>query len=547
LGGYVDLAKMPAKTRAAELTRLSSAGVSGVRLPLDWNRVEPEPNRFAWKADDDAVDAARAHKLDVMLVLGPCAAWAVDPAWQVPPADRPSSIPRSTKLWERYVRQAALHFKGRVRHWQVREQPNAHNFRGARSEYLKLVTTAARVLRAVDPAAVVIVSEGGSLDVAEIDRLCRSDQRSACDVLGVYLPAGPTSVPSAALAWSVLSNEVPGVAAGAQRAVWVLGSDGTLPAEVWMQQYLLAWAFGAPRLYLPAAAIDGRWLAPLSQLRYTGFLRLGPDVWALAFEDRAGPVVVAWSSASTRLRISDLAPVADATALRQASVLGDDPGEIVTGDGGAVSVSLGPRPALIRGVALAKTARKGTPSRSDVLGARPGPGPDSSLPVFVDYNRSDSPERGLYNRQLRARPGGRVDEEMHNGRVCLRTRIGADTRKRDENNPWVYFDVDERWLYFARGATPVAVTVECDASYLGKEKLGFNIMYDSTTGYRFSRWQWVEPGSGWRSYRVELPDVSFADRDGYDFRININGSKQDLWISSVRVEKLRADPRLVKR
>jgi hypothetical protein len=140
-----------------------------------------------------------------------------------------------------------------------------------------------------------------------------------------------------------------------------------------------------------------------------------------------------------------------------------------------------------------------------------------------------------------------VDEEMHNGRVCLRTRIGADTRKRDENNPWVYFDVDERWLYFARGATPVAVTVECDASYLGKEKLGFNIMYDSTTGYRFSRWQWVEPGSGWRSYRVELPDVSFADRDGYDFRININGSKQDLWISSVRVEKLRADPRLVKR
>ena len=85
------------------------------------------------------------------------------------------------------------------------------------------------------------------------------------------------------------------------------------------------------------------------------------------------------------------------------------------------------------------------------------------------------------------------------------------------------------------------------ASYLGKEKLGFNIMYDSTTGYRFSRWQWVEPGSGWRSYRVELPDVSFADRDGYDFRININGSKQDLWISSVRVEKLRADPRLVKR
>ncbi len=482
-----------------------------------------------------------------MLVLGPCATWAVNPAWQVPPGDRPSSIPRSAELWERYVRQAALHFRGRVRHWQVREQPNVHNFRGARSEYLELVTAAARVLRAIDPGAVVVVPEGGSLDVAEIDRLCRSDQGSACDVLGVYLPVGPASVPSATLAWSVLSHEIPGVAASARRSVWVLGSDGTLPAEVWVQQYLLAWAFGTPRLYLPTSAIDHTWLAPLSQLRYVGFLKLGPDVWVLAFEDQSGPVLVAWSRVSARLRISDLAPGADAAALRQVSVLGGDPRETVTGGGEAASVSLGPRPALIRGFPLAGTVRKGAPSRSDVLGARSGPGPDSSSPVFVDYNRSDSPERGLYNRELRTRPGGRVDEEIHNGRVCLRTRIAADIRKRDEDNPWVYFDVDERWLYFAKGATSVVVTVECDSAYLGKEKLGFNIMYDSTTGYRFSKWQWVEPGSGWRSYRVELPDVSFSDRDGYDFRINISGSKQDLWIASVKVEKLRADPRLAKR
>ena len=34
-----------------------------------------------------------------------------------------------------------------------------------------------------------------------------------------------------------------------------------------------------------------------------------------------------------------------------------------------------------------------------------------------------------------------------------------------------------------------------------------------------------------------LPDVSFANRNGYDFRINAQGSRGDLWVSSVTVGK----------
>jgi len=98
--------------------------------------------------------------------------------------------------------------------------------------------------------------------------------------------------------------------------------------------------------------------------------------------------------------------------------------------------------------------------------------------------------------------------------------------------------VDDRWLYLARGRTPVAITVECEGSNLGEKALGFNIMYDSTTGYRFTPWQWVAPAPGLHRYQVELRDVSFGDRDGYDFRINVKGSREDLWVTSVTVEKL---------
>ena len=540
IGAYLDLAGMPARAQADELARLVDSGVTTLRMPLDWNRVEPKPTRFTWKADDTAVNAARARKLDIVLVLGPNAVWAVDPAWQVPAKERRYSLPKNIKVWERYVRQAAMHFKGRVRSWQVREQPNARNFRGARSEYLRVVASAARALRAVDPSANIIVPEAGALDIAEMDRICSSDYKASCYILGAYLPSanGPSET---ALAWAVVSSKTCSVAT-AHKPVWVLGADSAISADSWMEQYLLASAYGSPRFYMPAAAVDKSWASVLSQLRYSGHLRLGPDVWALVYEDASGPVVAAWSDGDggTMVPAGDLAPIADADAVRQAATPGGEPGSAVAMDGGTTKLRLNHRPTLIRGLNTAAVAHSGAPRPEDVLAGRPAMAPDPAAPVSVDYGRSDSPERGLYNRSLRNRVGGHVAEEMHNGRMCLRTKIYSGPGEAELDNPWIYFDVDDRWLYFAQGKTPVAITIECEGSSAGEEKLGFNIWYDSTTGYRFSPWQWVAAGSDWKRYRVELPDISFADRYGYDFRINIKGSTQDVWISSVTVEKLPA-------
>lgn len=540
VGAYLDLAGMPAKAQADELSRLVASGVTTLRMPLDWNRVEPKPTRFTWKADDAAVNAARARKLDVVLILGPNAVWAVDPAWQVPAKERRYSLPKNAKVWERYVRQAAMHFRGRVRYWQVREQPNARNFRGARSEYLRAVASAARTVRAVEPSASVIVPEAGALDIAEMDRLCCSDCSPSYYILGAYLPSA-SGASETALAWAVVTSDVCSVAA-ARKPIWVLGADGDVPADSWMEQYLLANAYGSPRFYMPASAVDKSWAPILSQLRYSGYLRLGPDVWALVCEDTSGPVVVAWSvhDDGTTVSAGDLAPIADADAVKRATTPGGQPGSSVVVEGDATRLRLSRRPTLIRGLDTASAAHAGPPRRDDVLAARPATSLDLAAPVSVDYGRSDSPERGLYNRSLRNRIGGHVAEEMHDGRMCLRTKIYSGPGEAELDNPWVYFDVDDRWLYFAQGKTPVAVTIECQGSSAGAETLGFNIWYDSTTGYRFSPWQWIAPGSDWKRYRVELPDVSFADRHGYDFRINIKGSKQDMWISSVTVEKLDA-------
>jgi len=559
LGGWGDLGRLPLKAATAEVSRLAESGATSVRLLLDWNRVERQPNRFNWKADDAVVRVARARGLEVVLVLGNCASWAVHPAWQVPARDRCFSVPRALALWERYVRQSARHFRGRVRYWQIREQPNPRNFRGARSEYLRLVSSAARIIRALDPKARVILPEAGELDVAEVDRVCSSSLRAWCDVLGLYLPAALSDASGPALAWAVLTQEVlaPRAASGRPSGgpgegtptpatgrpprpavspdVWVLGGDPDTKPEHWMQQYLLASAFGVRRVYLPTRAIEPSWAKPLVRLRYIGFLRLGPEVWALSFEDGGVPVVAAWSGKQTDLRASDLAPVADREAVKQAGALGASPGSAVV-DADGLKLRLGPRPALIRGLDLREVVHRGPPTRAAVLAARPGQELASRVSVRADYGAPDEPELGLYNRSLRGRIGGKIEEELRDGRVCLRTRILPGEGL---GSPWIYFDVDDSWLYLARGKTPVAITVECQGAYLGERMLGFNIMYDSTTGYRFTPWQWVEARPGWHRYRFELRDVSFGNRDGYDFRINAQGSKQDLWVASVMVEKLQ--------
>ena len=539
LGANVDLSVLAPAQRAEILDRLAAAGVTSVRMELDWNRVEPKSGAFTWVQFDAAVAAARARRMEVVFVLGPCATWAVNPAWQVPADQRRSSVPKSPQLWQRYVKAAAKHFRGQVKCWQIREQPNARNFRGARSEYLDLLDLAAREIHSLDPAARVIAPEPGFLDIASVDRFLAGPHASSADIVGVYLPA---DAGRATLPWAVLANEIAGGGGtGPRKPVWALGAqDGASPGS-YAAHYLLAWAYGTERCYLPADAITADWAKPLLDLTYTGFASPAPGAWMLFFAGPGGPVAAAWSSAGVVCSPPAGASAgADAAATAIPGGEAQPPGDVGPAAPAPSVLALGPRPSLVAADQWLPTMRPGAPTRADVLAARGCPDLSALPMVYADFSMPDRPEFGLANRALRALGGGACVEEQRQGRSCVHTRMTYREEEIEQDNPWLYFDVDDSWLYFDRGKSNIVVTVECEGSYMGVEKLGFNIVYDSTTGYRFTPWHWVGPGYGWRSYRVELRNASFANRDGWDFRINPKGSIQDLWVSAVTVEKVPA-------
>lgn len=540
LGANVDLSLMSAEDRSSLLDRLAAAGVSSVRMQLDWNRVQPEPGTLQWTDFDAAVDAAAARGIEVVFVLGPCAEWAVDPAWEVPPEHRCSSVPRSQSLWRTYVKAAVFRFHDRVRFWQVRTQPSARNFRGAHREYIALLRSAAQAATAIDPAAKIVVPEGGYLDVAAIDRFVESSDGEVADVLGVYALPDISLIP---LPYAVLTQQVVGRYPPERRhRIWLLGGDESITPAAWQTQYLVAWAFGAERCYLPAEAIDQTWTQRLAQLSYKGFFVPSTGAWAFLFENTTGQSQVAlWSPDEIELPTdaicTTLREVDPATETPALPVDADDaPNPTVPDVPSAIRVGL--VPTWLSGLDCRDRMRPGPPTRADVLAAREGLDLSQVPIVYMDLALPEMPEFGLYNRKLRRLRGGANIEEARSGRTCLRTSMTYRRGEEERDNPWMYFDVDDTWLYFDRGATRLAITVECEGSFRGTEKLGMSIIYDSTSGYRFTPWQWVDSGYGWRRYCFHINDASFANRDGYDFRVNAKGSVQDLYVCSVTVEKL---------
>jgi hypothetical protein len=140
-------------------------------------------------------------------------------------------------------------------------------------------------------------------------------------------------------------------------------------------------------------------------------------------------------------------------------------------------------------------------------------------------------EHGLYNQRLRGRPAGGVVPVVVDGVEAVRTDQPRDA-------VYVYFDVDHSYAYFVDGRYDLSITVEVHRAR-APHQVGFNLLYDSMSGYRFTPWQWVEAGEGWAAYSVRITDADFSSTWGWDFAINGAGDKrEDLVVRAVTVRKV---------
>jgi len=125
------------------------------------------------------------------------------------------------------------------------------------------------------------------------------------------------------------------------------------------------------------------------------------------------------------------------------------------------------------------------------------------------------------------------------GKILITRPNGRDQSK---NNPYIYFDVPNDFIFFNTDGEKLKITLTVLGSP-NENSDGFNLYYDSMSGMKNSPgWTWVEKGRSEKfSYSIILDDAAFASGYGYDFRINTGTSPSPLYLTDVTITKLNAD------
>ncbi len=137
-------------------------GVQWVRLgaprsgALNWGTVERTPGRFTWGHTDSILDLARAAGVEPMITLG-----ITNPrdAASCGGGRKERQLPCNMQAYKAFVRAAATRYSGRVRAWQVWNEPDdTGHWDDTPEHYADLVIATSDAIREADPAARVVLA-----------------------------------------------------------------------------------------------------------------------------------------------------------------------------------------------------------------------------------------------------------------------------------------------------------------------------------------------------------------------------------------------------
>jgi hypothetical protein len=139
---------------ATNATPWPSQPYAGIRLwdtdDTGWPQLNPSRGQYNWSALDNWLALARKHNVDVLYTFGRVPAWANNGKGQsVPPTDLAD--------WDAFVRAIATHSKGKIKFWEVWNEPNEPKFwTGDIPTLVTMAQHAQRIIKSVDPSAIVL-------------------------------------------------------------------------------------------------------------------------------------------------------------------------------------------------------------------------------------------------------------------------------------------------------------------------------------------------------------------------------------------------------
>jgi len=156
-----------------------------------WCVVEPEKGCFVWR--DEEVDDLRIRGFLILANLGHPPLWAgrAD-ATRGNHGNWTDAPPRDLAEWENYVFKTVEHFRGRINHWEIWNEPCWKSFfSGTPEEYADVLKVAYRAAKRADPEAVVIGGCFSSHAEAWTQRVLAQGAMDAMDALSYHVYWSP--------------------------------------------------------------------------------------------------------------------------------------------------------------------------------------------------------------------------------------------------------------------------------------------------------------------------------------------------------------------
>jgi polysaccharide biosynthesis protein PslG len=145
-----------AATRDRTLDSLAAMGARWIRFDVKWDVIQYRgPDSFDFSRYDALAAAASARGLRILGTLAYAPRWARSEACK----DSFPCEPRSPAEYARYAEATVRHFRGRIGHWEIWNEPNISGFwrpKPNAASYTALLKAAYPRIKAANPDAVVL-------------------------------------------------------------------------------------------------------------------------------------------------------------------------------------------------------------------------------------------------------------------------------------------------------------------------------------------------------------------------------------------------------
>jgi hypothetical protein len=218
-----------------------------------WTSLEPLQGVWNWEPLDIWVAAAEQHGVeDILLTLGQTPPWAstnpddvnyIGAGAPAPPTDN--------QYWRDYVTAVAQRYKGRIRYYEIWNEPNDPTYyTGSVDELEELTAEAYSILKSVDPGNTVL--SPAPYVPGYLDQLLQAGMAQNVDMIAYHFYETPPEATAQAIANVNLVMAAHGVSAMPLWATEGASGDNTtapesLAAAYLVRKYLVHLAFGSIR------------------------------------------------------------------------------------------------------------------------------------------------------------------------------------------------------------------------------------------------------------------------------------------------------------